>query len=64
MQRVSPTGVVVKGGRVSSVVRNVVADSRADLLVIGRASRTAAPGRLRTHSYALIRDSPCPVISI
>jgi nucleotide-binding universal stress UspA family protein len=55
---------VVKGGRVSTVVRNVLADSRADLLVIGRPSRTDALGRLRTHSYDLIRESSCPVITI
>jgi hypothetical protein len=49
---------------VSTVVRSVVEDSRADLLIIGRASGKGIVGRLRTHSYALIRESPCPVISI
>jgi nucleotide-binding universal stress UspA family protein len=55
---------VVKGGRVSTVVHSVVEDRSADLLVIGRPSRTDALGRLRTHSYDLIRESSCPVISI
>jgi nucleotide-binding universal stress UspA family protein len=54
----------VEGGSVSTVVRSVVEDSRADLLIIGRASGKGIVGRLRTHSYALIRESPCPVISI
>ena len=54
----------VEGGNVSTVVRSVVEDSRADLLIIGRASGNGMLGRLRTHSYALIRESPCPVISI
>lgn len=54
----------VEGGNVSTVVRSVIEDNRADLLVIGRASGKGILGRLRTHSYALIRESPCPVISI
>lgn len=56
--------VRVEGGSVSTVVRSVVEDSQADLLVIGRASGKGMLGRLRTHSYALIRESPSPVISI
>jgi nucleotide-binding universal stress UspA family protein len=35
-----------------------------DLLIIGRAADENMLGRLRTHSYTLIRESPCPVISI
>lgn len=54
----------VEGGSVSTVVRSVIEDSHADLLVIGRASSKGMLGRLRTHSYALIRESPCPVISV
>jgi nucleotide-binding universal stress UspA family protein len=56
--------VRVEGGSVTTVVRSVVEDSQADLLVIGRSSGSGMLGRLRTHSYALIRESPCPVISI
>jgi len=55
--------VRVEGGNVATVVRSVVEDNRADLLVIGR-PLGGMLGRLRTHSYALIRESPCPVISI
>jgi nucleotide-binding universal stress UspA family protein len=54
----------VEGGSVATVVRSVIEDSRADLLVIGRPSGAGALGRLRTQSYALIRESPCPVISV
>ena len=54
----------VEGGNVSTLVRSVVEDSQAELLVIGRASGKGMFGRLRTHSYALIRESPCPVISV
>jgi nucleotide-binding universal stress UspA family protein len=56
--------VRVEGGSVSRVVRSVVADSRADLLIVGRSSNGGMMGRSRTRSYALIRESTCPVISI
>lgn len=56
--------VRVEGGNLSTVVRAAIEDSHADLLIIGRASGKGMLGRLRTHSYALIRESPCPVISI
>jgi nucleotide-binding universal stress UspA family protein len=56
--------VRVGGGNVSTVVRATVEDNQADLLIIGRASRKGVLGRLRTHSYDLIRESPCPVLSI
>jgi hypothetical protein len=32
--------------------------------VIGRGKLHETLGRLRTNSYAIIRQSPCPVISI
>ena len=36
----------------------------ADLLVIGRGAIHETLGRLRTHVYGLIRQSPCPVLSV
>jgi nucleotide-binding universal stress UspA family protein len=62
--RMPEAEVRVQAGSVTTVVRSVVEDSRADLLVIGRASRPRRMGRLRTHSYALIGESACPVLSI
>ncbi|HTX40116.1 MAG TPA: universal stress protein [Bryobacteraceae bacterium] len=60
----TPTAEVrVEGGNVTTLVRAAIEDSRADLLIIGRPIGGML-GRLRTHSYALIRESPCPVISI
>jgi nucleotide-binding universal stress UspA family protein len=38
--------------------------SGADLLVIGRGSSAGVFGRIRAHSYGIIRQSPCPVISV
>jgi nucleotide-binding universal stress UspA family protein len=36
----------------------------ADLLVIGRGSSHGMLGRLRTNAYSIIRQSPCPVVSV
>jgi len=36
----------------------------ADLLVIGRSVAHGPLGRLRANAYAIIRESPCPVVSV
>jgi nucleotide-binding universal stress UspA family protein len=56
--------IVVEGGPVACSVRSVAEDSRASLVVIGRAGGNRVMGRLRTNSYAIIRDCPCPVVSV
>ena len=37
---------------------------RADVLVIGRSPQSGVSGRLRDLSYAVVRDAPCPVLSV
>lgn len=54
---------VVAGG-VGRVVRQVALDCNSDLLVIGRGVMHETLGRLRTKSYEVIRQSPCPVLSL
>lgn len=39
-------------------------DARADVVVIGRSSGAHLGGRLRANAYGIIRQSPCPVISV
>jgi nucleotide-binding universal stress UspA family protein len=56
--------VCVKGGSVSKVMKAAVEQLQADLAIIGRGKLDATLGRLRTHAYSIIRDSPCPVISL
>jgi len=51
-------------GDVSHVVRDAAEHHEADLLVIGRGHATRTLGRLRTNVYSIIRQSPCPVISV
>lgn len=36
----------------------------ADLVVLGRGAASGFLGRLRSRSYAIIRESPCPVVSV
>lgn len=51
-------------GEAAKVVRQVAEDFKADLVVLGRHLDKSFLGRLRTHSYAIVRESPCPVLSI
>jgi nucleotide-binding universal stress UspA family protein len=56
--------VRVIGGDVTRVVTCAAKEANADLLIIGRNAGAGLFGRLRPHAYALIRQSPCPVISV
>lgn len=49
---------------VASAVREVAAKYGAGLTVIGRGRSTEFLGRFRTNLSAIIRESPCPVLSI
>lgn len=55
--------VAMHSGDVAKSVRSAAEAHNADLLVIGRAE-PGLIGRLRTHAYAIIRESPCPVLSV
>ncbi len=56
--------VFISAGDSAKVIAGAAADSGADLLVIGRHDATGLAGYLRQNAYAILRDSPCPVISI
>lgn len=54
---------IVRGEAGTAVARAArVAD--ADLLVVGRSTHYPVAGRLTTDAYSIIRQSPCPVVSI
>jgi nucleotide-binding universal stress UspA family protein len=55
--------VTIEGGHASHVVRDAALKYGADLVVTGRGKLHETFGRLRTNTYAIIRDSPCPVLS-
>ena len=54
----------IEAGGISDVVRAQALHHDADLVVIGRGSIHELFGRLRTNAYAIIRNSPCPVLSV
>jgi nucleotide-binding universal stress UspA family protein len=56
--------VVLEGGPVAQVVRDASLSQKADLVVIGRHANPGLLGRLRANAYGIIRESPCPVISV
>jgi nucleotide-binding universal stress UspA family protein len=56
--------VFISAGDSAKVIADAASDSGADLLVIGRHDATGIAGYLRQNAYAILRDSPCPVISI
>ncbi|HEX4228928.1 MAG TPA: universal stress protein [Bryobacteraceae bacterium] len=56
--------VCVQGGTVASVLRDEATRCQADLVVIGRGHLQDRFGRFRTHVGAIIRESPCSVLSV
>jgi nucleotide-binding universal stress UspA family protein len=56
--------VRIDGGDAPEVVAKICEDAKADVLVIARGSAAGVFGRLRTNAYAIIRQSPCPVVSV
>jgi nucleotide-binding universal stress UspA family protein len=55
--------VHVEGGWPVEALKRYAVDNRPDLLVIGRGQHRGL-GRLGSHAYAMIREAPCPVLSI
>jgi nucleotide-binding universal stress UspA family protein len=45
-------------------VSTTATHTHADLMVIGRSMEDGVLGRLRTNAYSIIRQSPCPVVSV
>jgi nucleotide-binding universal stress UspA family protein len=56
--------MVLAGGSVADMVRSVATKKRADLVMIGRGCIQHGTGRLRANAYAIIREAPCPVLSV
>jgi nucleotide-binding universal stress UspA family protein len=51
-------------GEPAKAVRQAALDQEADLLVIARGSAAEGFGRLRKHAYDIIRNAPCPTVSV
>lgn len=58
----APVRVVV--GSVKDALLQATQQSDADALLIGRSPHSGSTGRLRDLTYAIVRDSPFPVLSV
>jgi nucleotide-binding universal stress UspA family protein len=56
--------VSVAVGPIKDALTERARQLQADALIIGRSSQPGAQGRLRDLTYAMVRDAPCPVISV
>lgn len=56
--------VVIEAGETASSICAAARRVGAGVLVIGRGSAAGVYGRLRTNAYAIIRQAPCPVVSV
>ena len=54
----------VGSGHPVHFVTSSAAERQVDVLVIGRGLAVRRSSRLPTHAYGIIRESPCPVISL
>ena len=55
--------LIISNERVAKCVAGEARAQRADLIVVGRGKCQEPLGRLRSHTYDIIRQSPCPVLS-
>ncbi len=56
--------LLIEGGDPADTICEVARQRNADLIVIGRGTASGIFGRMRAHAYEIIRDSPCPVVSV
>jgi len=57
-------GVFIEAGEPAKATAKVADQLGADLVLIGRHGGAGIAGHLRQNAYAILRDSPCPVISV
>jgi len=56
--------LLLEAGEPARVICSAAARVGAGTIVIGRGSAAGDFGRLRTNAYSIIRQSPCPVVSV
>jgi nucleotide-binding universal stress UspA family protein len=56
--------LLLEAGEPARIICSAAERTGAGTVVIGRGSAAGDFGRLRTNSYAIIRQSPCPVVSV
>lgn len=60
----SKAEIELEMGDVAQAVCAAAELNQAELIVVGRGSIVSTLGRFRTHTYTIIRESPCPVVSV
>ena len=61
--KINKASIYIQEGDIAKEVCCFARSIGADLLVIGRGPHDA-DGRLRSNAYAIIRQAPCPVLSV
>ena len=56
--------VRILGGEIPEGICRTAHDEGADLLIVGRGHARESLSRAWSHLYAIIRESPCPVLSV
>ena len=56
--------VTIAIGPIKDALIEAASRLRADVIAMGRSPQSGALGRLRDLSYAMVRDAPCPVLSV
>jgi nucleotide-binding universal stress UspA family protein len=56
--------IQIATGRMKDAILGAVSRSAADALIVGRQPPGGRSGRLGDLTYSLVRDSPCPVLSV
>jgi nucleotide-binding universal stress UspA family protein len=56
--------VCMEGGAVSKIVTAAALHHDGDLVLVGRGVLIETFGQLRSNTYSIIRDAPCPVLSM
>jgi nucleotide-binding universal stress UspA family protein len=60
----APGEISVPMGDPPHAIAETAINWKADLVVIGRGRHSGVLGRLRTNAYAILRESPCPVVAV
>jgi nucleotide-binding universal stress UspA family protein len=57
-------GIYVLNGSMADSIRSVARATRTDLVVIGHEARIGFPTHKNIDPYTIVRESPCPVVSV
>jgi hypothetical protein len=64
-EKYSATGPVqVVAGPLKSTLLTTIASMNADILIVGRSTVEEGSGRMADLTYAFVRESPFPVLSV